>query len=349
MNQREEGNLSVHPIQLELGLGLVTELDKEGQVTLKERIEFIRNVIQERYGIILPLVRVVDNSTFRSYTTYQIKIKDVVVSEGELKRNRFFAFKTPYTVGEIQGEEAKDPVYGEDGLWIEKEQIEQAKEVGYKIAEPIKMLSADLLESVKNQLDVFLTRQNVADKLRELETTHPILLSEMEKYDVSLFIVQGVLKKLLQEKISVKDLPSILEYIIDGKMFLQHLDDIYTFVREKMSAYITQEAKSDDSNVHAITLSTPYEGSLDTTLCLGEYVLSTSIEQEQDFMKRVVLEVQKAKMANVTPILLVANSTVRNALSKLFYRYNLPLPVLCANELSLQITVNCLSVIGEEE
>lgn len=328
----------IEPITLEVGIALVPVVghDKEGD-TIKDKITMIRKSIAKELGVKIPSIHVLDNSSLSPYTRYNILIKDAVAATGELRVNQLLALKTPYTIREIDGFPVKDPVFNEDALWINDDKMDEASEAGYTVLDPLSILSTHLNEIIRRNLHIFIQRQEVQNMLDGIENRQRVIIDEIKKKEIDLSIIQGVIQNLLRESVSIRDLPLILESILDcktqGKVAdFNKIDDITYLVREKLSKQICKNAENQDGKMYIILPSTELERA-EVVEHHDGYYLNIDAITERDLFGAIKKEVEKAQIGDIEPVLLTKRPELRFALSRLIQKYSLQISVLSMNEL----------------
>lgn len=344
-----EVDTEVEAITLELGIALIPIVgqEKNGE-TLQDKIKIMRQVIAKELGVKIPQIHVIDNSNLFPYTKYNIRVKDNLVAEGDLRTGKLLALKSPYVVKDIEGEPTKDPIFGEDAIWITEIKANEAKDNGYMIYDPLSIISTHLNEVLRRHLYEMLERQDVQDLVDQVSEKRKVLLKEIDEEKIQLAVIQGVLKNLLRESISIRDLPAILESIIDGSrivssMFdpskmamsnkMNRVDEITTIVRERISKYICEKNKHKDGTLYVVLLDPKLERVMETYPRYDGYYLRLSMADEQNLIGSLIQEIQRSQMAGIEPVLFTSKNDIRFAIARLVHKYNIPISVLSANEL----------------
>jgi flagellar biosynthesis protein FlhA len=357
--QRETESVEVltelEPITLEVGLALVPVVENEKNgVRLQDKITMMRKHIARELGVKIPSIHVVDNSSLVPYTKYNILIKDSIVASGELQTNSVLALKTPYTMKEIEGIPTKDPIYGEDAIWVGDKRASEAKEKGYTVLDPLNIIATHLNEMIRRNLHELIQRQEVKNLLDTLERGHKVLIEEMEKEEIGLAIIQGVVKNLLLEGVSVRDLSTIVEAIIDCKTHrkaeMHRIDDVTAIVRERLSKQICEKRKNQsDNTLYVLLLPSELESSVQTLDRHDGYYLNFDAKEEMAFVQQVYKEVQKANASDVEPVLLTNRKDLRFGLARLLHKYSLSIAVVGTNELVPGFNIKPIGTIAFEK
>lgn len=338
-----------HPIVVKLGIDLVP-LIKNSKEGSREKVEMVRRSLTEELGVQIPLIKVVDNS-FLHEEEYAIEIKNAKVAGGNLKSDRVFALKTPLVYKELEAEPGVEPVFLEEGYWIEEDMIETAEVEHYRITDPLNMLIYHLKEVVKDNIHELIQRSQVKKLLDSLEEEHDVLLEEIRDKEVDLSLIQSVIQKLLKEKISIQDLPTIVEAIIDGNtLFKGQVDLVTGLVRERISKYICENMKDEDGKIHVFTLEPNFETEIKVENNYDGFHINLNFNAISDLLGKAEEGLNKSVKLGIEPVLLVGRTDLRFALARLFQSYKLNIPILATNELTQGVIVERLGILerGEE-
>ena len=207
---RPEENLTVDPLELELGIGLIRLADPGSGGDLLERVTRVRHRIAQELGIILPKVRIRDNIRL-DQRQYQLKIRDVPVAWGEIYSDGLLAIDTGATSGEIPGIVTKEPAFGRPARWIDQSQKDRAELLGYNVVEPSAVIITHLTEIVRTHSHELLTRQQVHQLLDNLKQSSPKVIEELIPDLLKVPQVHQVLNNLLREQVPIRDLETVLE------------------------------------------------------------------------------------------------------------------------------------------
>lgn len=338
----------IEPITLEVGIALVplvTE-DKKGE-TLKEKIAYIRQTLARELGVKIPSIHVMDNATIMPYTRYNIMIKDHSIASGELRVNSLMAIPSELTANEdIEGQPTKEPIFGQNAYWINEDTVEEAKEKRFGILDPLTVLTTHLEMVIRKNLHELLTRTEVQELLSYVEQRHKILIEQINEKKIDISIIQGVLKNLLMEDISIRDLSSILEAIIDCDTHkkvenMSQIDNVTYVVRENLRKSICNRLKSENGKLYIIMLDQQVEANDKNTLMYhGQYYTSMPQNEEQELAEALRKEVEKVLAIDAKPVILTSRIDLRFAMAKMLEKYNIPASVLSQNEIAQDIKMH---------
>ncbi|ENQ3080296.1 flagellar biosynthesis protein FlhA [Bacillus cereus] len=337
-----------YPIIVELGLDLAALVkQKINGETARDKVVLMRKSIITDLGINVPGINFKDNTSFRPRGRYVIRIKGAKVAEGVLKSGYLLALKTPNVMADLDAEPAKDPIFGEDGYWILEHVVQDAQMKGYQVLEPLSILITHLDVVIRRNVHDLLQRQHVKDLIQSLENDHGVLLEEIKKKEIDLSLIQNVVKQLLKEGISIRDLPTIMEGIIDGKEIYQNqADGVTAFVRECISKVICEHAKNYDGKIYAALFSDAIE--LDADVVNNSYqgyLLNWDLEQETRVIDQIQNIFKQSRLMGRDPVLLTRRKDFRFGIVRLLDRYQIEAKVLCISELAPEITVDQIAYI----
>lgn len=332
------------PITLEIGVRLIPLVNvKQQGETLADKIVLMRKRIGVKLGVRVPKVHVVDNPSLNK-NEYRISVRDVCVAKVEIRPDKLLAIKSSAMVKDLEtGIPTKDPIYGSDAIWIDEADVNTAKSLGYIVNDALAVLTLHLTEMVYKHIHELMTRQEVKNLLDNLERKDKVLLDEIKKQDISLSMIQKVLASLLKERISIRDLGTIVESITDAVNISQNIDDITGMVRERISRQICENNGDEDGKIYAIFLSKDVEDLEKYENHLG-YHLRLSMEQEKALLLGLKQQIDKAQMAGVEPTVVANGNKTRSGLVKLLHKYELQNPVMVSNELVSGVKIKKIGI-----
>ena len=251
--QPVEESLRIDPIEIDLGYNLISLVDEAQGGDVFKRITNIRKQLATELGIILPPVRVRDNLQLEP-EEYVVKIRGNEIAKNKLYPNLLLAMNPGTADGELDGTKVTEPVFGLPATWIPYNARESAEISGYTVVESATVLSTHLTELLKRNADKLLSRQEVKKLVDNLEPTHKVLLDEMASENLPLSTVQKVLQNLLIESIPIRDLPQILESLLDYYKITKNIDVLTEYVRHNLSETIKKLYQDENNVVHVIAL-----------------------------------------------------------------------------------------------
>ncbi len=235
-----ESLLKVDTMELEIGFGLVALVDKNQGGDLLDRISAIRRQVAVELGFVMPPVRIRDNMGMEA-NAYRVKIRGAAVAEGQVHPDRLLAMDSGIATGELEGIPTSEPAFGLTAWWITPAQKAQAEGMNFTVVDPTSVLATHVTEIVKKHSEELLTREEVNNLIEQLKAKSPRLVEEVVPGVVKPGELQKVLQNLLRERVSVRDLETILETLADWAPKTQDLDVLTEYVRNALRRGICQD------------------------------------------------------------------------------------------------------------
>lgn len=337
--------LSVDAILLELGSNLVAlALPDEGG-DLADRVAAMRRQMALELGIVLPMVRIRDNLQLPP-NRYVIKIRDQVIAEYDLMRNHVLAIDAGAVVRPIEGAPTKEPAFGSAAIWVPASQRERASVAGYLLADAPSVLITHLTEVIRQHAHELLTRQELHGLLEAVKEHNRVVVDELIPGLMTLGEVQKVLQNLLRERVSVRDLGSILETLADWAPRTKDTDQLTEYVRATLGRQICQQVLDDDGALNVLTLDPNLEATLRDAVQAGPMGVSLALEPRLAgaLLGAIGDAVDRAVRQGYTPVLL-CSSQIRLALRRFCERRLPSLTVLAYNEVVVRAEVRSIGTV----
>jgi flagellar biosynthesis protein FlhA len=336
--------LQVDPIELEIGYSLIPLVDVAQGGNLLDRVVMIRRQCALEMGIVVPTIRIRDNIQLKP-NAYVIKIKGIEVAKGELLLDHFLAMNPGAVTEEIPGEETMEPAFGLPALWIHEAYREKAELSGYTVVDPISVLATHLTEVVKSHCDELLGRQDVQTLIDSVKQDHPAVVSELVPAMLSVGDIQKVLVCLLRERVSVRDLVSIMETLADTATFTKDPEVLAEYVRRTLSRNISRQYLQNNT-LTCITLDPQTENQIVSAVQHSDRGSFVSLDpgSMQQFIASLSTEIQKLTSSGFQPVLLTSPAS-RLYVRKLTERIAPNLVILSFAELENQIEVQSVGMV----
>lgn len=331
--------LTVDAIELEIGYGLTKLADPRQGGDLPERIAAVRKQLATELGFVLPSVRIRDNASLQS-NEYVIRIRGEEVARAQAYPNNLLAIDGGGASSPVTGTATKDPVFGIDALWIEKELRDQAEKAGYTVVEPSAMISTHLSELVKQHAAELLTRQDVQLLLDNLKESYPAVVEELVPAKMTVGDVQKALQHLLREGIPIRDLVTILETLADFSDRVSDSEQLGELVRAAIPRTVTRRHLSDDGVLHCFTLEPALEQMLTDSLKQTAYGNALALDPTvlREIVGAISRETDKVTASGRNAVLL-CSTTLRLPLKRMLERGGLRIPVMAFNEVAANAEV----------
>ena len=282
--------LTVDPIELEFGYGVIPLADASQGGDLLDRVVMIRRQCAVELGMIVPVIRLRDNIQF-SASEYMIKIKGEEVARGEIMLDHYLAINSNDVSEDISGVETVEPAFGLPARWISEAEREKAELLGFTLIDPPSVIATHLTEVIRRHAHELLGRQQVQVLIDNLRQTQPSLVDEVVPKLFTLGEVQKVLGNLLREGVSIRDLASVLEIMGDYGGVTHDADMLTEYVRQGLKRSITKRFVPS-GELHAITLDPKLEHMILDNIRQTEHGRYVSLEN--DVIQRVFESLKSA-------------------------------------------------------
>jgi len=338
--------LQVDPIEFEFGYGLIPLADTQQGGDLLDRIIMIRRQCALELGLVVPVIRIRDNIQLKP-NEYVIKIKGNTVARGELLLNHYLAMSPGYDDDSIHGIETTEPAFGLPAIWIDEMTKERAELSGYTVVDPPSVVATHLTEIVKRHAHELIGRQETKALVENVKASYPALVDDLIPGVMPLGDVQKVLTKLLQEKVSIRDLVTIFETLADYGQYTKDTDILTEYVRQALSRQITQQYAPGGQSLRVITLGAQLEKKIIDSVQQndqGSYVSLDPVSSQQVF-QRLTEQVNRLLQSGQQPIVLTS-PTIRMYLRQIIARTMQDLPIISYSELEPNIEVQSVGVVN---
>ncbi len=337
--------LSVDPIELEFGYGIIPLADVSQGGDLLDRVVMIRRQIALELGTVVPIIRLRDNIQLNP-NQYIIKIKGIQVSEGEILFDHYMAMNPGYVEEEITGIPTIEPSFHLPAIWITEGQRERAESLGYTVVDPPSIIATHLTEIIRRHIAELLTRQDVQNLVNNLNETNPSIVEELIPKLLGLGDVQKVLQNLLREEISIRDLLTIFECLGDHASATRDTDLLTEYVRQALKRAISSKYFSGAGTVSVVTLDPKMEQEIMNSVKQSEQgaYLTLSQERTKALMDSVKVETEKLENAG-KPSIVLTSPIVRMYFKRLTEDYYPDLTVVSYNEVEPDVELQSVGMI----
>jgi flagellar biosynthesis protein FlhA len=346
--ERVEDYLHVDPMELEIGYGLIPLVDAKQGGDLLDRITMIRRQLAGEFGIIIPPIRIRDNIQLKP-NEYRIKIRTILAGKGELMSVAYLDMDPGTATKKIRGIQTMEPAFNLPALWITESQKEDAELAGYTAVELPAVLATHLTEVIKRHGHEILSRQDVRTLLDNVKESNATLVDELVPGIMAVGDVHRVLQNLLREKVSIRDLPLILETLASVAPRNKNHEILTEYVRNALAPRICETYKNDDNIIPVITLDPNIEAKLESAMqeTEGGFRFTLSPGDVGRILSAVGGEIDKVKTTGEVPIV-ICSPTIRSQLKRLTESNYRDLVVLSYNEIVPGIEIRSLGMITLE-
>ncbi|HAD83468.1 MAG TPA: flagellar biosynthesis protein FlhA [Brevundimonas sp.] len=325
--------LTIDEVKIELGYALLALInDLEGR-RLTDQIRALRRSLAQEYGFVMPSVRILDNMRLPNQG-YAIRIKEMDAGSGEVRLASLMAMDPAGRQVELPGEHTREPAFGLPATWIDESLREEATFRGYTIVDPSTVLTTHLTEILKENMAELLSYAEVQKLLKELKGEEQKLVDELIPSVVTVTTLQRVLQALLREKVSIRDLPAILEGLAEAAPHTTSVATLVEHVRSRLARQLCWQHKADDGALPIVTLSPEWEQAFAESLVgPGEdKQLAMAPSRLQDFIRAVREVFERAAMTGENPVLLTGPQ-VRPYVRSIIERFRGQTVVMSQNEI----------------
>ena len=333
-------------VSVNLGFGLVTLVDESKSDNLVPKVTRLRKEISKALGFIIPGVRIRDDLNLDSFQ-YQIKIGQKIVADDVIYADKKLAISGDNTTLELPGLKVKEPAFGVEAYWIDKEQQADAEAKGYVIVEPDDVLTTHLSQIINSYASDLLGQEEVQELLDNLKISYPNLVDTVVPKVMPLNQLTSVMKCILGEGVPISDLRLILESLGSMSVLKMDNDDIAEKIRPKLVPLLIQKLIKFKDTVPLITFAPELEQMILTTVrqnpeekmlliegSLAKKILSNLNEASEEFNKED------------KPVFLIVAPQIRKHVAK-FVRSQLPsINVLSFMELPEDRSVEIAFTVG---
>ena len=338
-------SLQLDDIRAELGYGLLSLVNSSDGSRLTEQIKGLRRQLANEMGFVMPAVRIQDNMQLPA-NTYVIRVKEIEAGRGELRPNMLLVMDPRGEAITLPGEETVEPTFGLPAMWVQESSREEASFRGYTVVDPPTVITTHLTEIIKDNMAELLSYAETQKLLDDLDQDHQKLIGDLIPTLISVGGVQRVLKNLLQERISIRDLPTILEGISEASSFTQNQSAITEHVRTRLSRQICNIVMGEAGFVPLITLSPGWEQTFAESLTGQgeERQLSLPPSKLQEFIASVREVFDRHAMMGEMPALLTS-PLLRPYVRSIVERFRPMTMVLSQNEIHPKVKIKTLGQI----
>ncbi len=332
-------------LELHVGYGLVPLVDVAQGGELLERIRGIRRQTGQELGLIVPPVHIRDNLQLRP-NDYTILLKGVQVAKGEVVPRHLLAINPGQATGELEGKPGQDPCFGLPALWISPQNKEKAQVEGYTVVDCGSVIATHLTEIIRANGHELIGRQEVQSLLDNIVKTHPKVVDDLIPTLLPLGSVVRILRNLLKERVSIRDLRTILEGIADYAPQVKDPEALTDYARQSLGRSITSQFTSPDGLLPVISLDPALDRRLVDALRpspTGE-VQSMSPTFVNAFLENVRRSIERVITRGYQPVLLCSH-VIRSQVYRLVAPGVQALTVLSPNEVDVKAKIQAIEVV----
>ncbi|VVT46396.1 Flagellar biosynthesis protein FlhA [Kosakonia radicincitans] len=326
---------------LEVGYRLIPLVDSAQDGQLLIRVRGIRKKFAQDMGFLPPPIHIRDNLDLAP-GEYRILLKGVEIGRGEIEPERWMAINPGYAEGELPGTPCEDPAFGLPACWIDEVFREQAQIQGYTVVDPGSVIATHLNHVISLNTEELFSRQETQQLLERINKEMPKLVEDLIPGVISLTLFHKVLQNLLAERVSIRDMRTIIDTLAEYVPLQNDPDELTAQVRIRLGRAITAQWFRTDNDIKVIGLDTTLE-----KLLIQARQNGSAIEPgiAENLMKQAERAITDQQALGISPVLLV-NPGLRLMVSRFLRRAFPQLAVMSTLEISSNKTVQMTTVIG---
>jgi flagellar biosynthesis protein FlhA len=343
-----ESLLTVDPMELEVGYGLIRLVDKNQGGDLLDRISLIRRQIASEMGIIVPPVRIRDNMQLEP-NEYSIKLRGVEIARDKSLPGHYLAIDSGAVREEISGQKTREPAFGLPAVWITEAERARAEKNNYTVVPASSVIATHLTDLIKRHSSELLTRDEVKKLMDTAKEKCPAVVEEVVGPMLKLGDVQKVLQNLLRERVPIRDMQTILETLGDWAGRTKDLEILTEYTRNALARSICAQYMDGGNTIHCLTLDPSIEDMINAHIERTETGSYLTLPPARG--NAIVEGIRQQLEKNVVPagtLVLLCSPQIRLQLRKLIESTLPATPVLSFNEVVKDIRVQSHGLVTVE-
>jgi flagellar biosynthesis protein FlhA len=247
-------------LSLEIGYGLIPLVDKEKGAELLERVQNVRHQSALELGLVIPKVRIIDNMVLDP-SEYCFKIKGIDVGRSKIRLGYFLCIIPGVVTEELPGDKTVDPAFGLPAQWISEDRRDDAERAGYTVVDPPSIIATHLTEIIRRHAAEILGLQDTQKILDTLRKEYPAVVDEVMRPELKVPVVkiQRILHGLLKERVSIRNMVTILEAIAEYAPLSGNVQFLTEKVRQALGSQICHQYTDDNHRLRVLTIAPELE------------------------------------------------------------------------------------------
>ncbi|MEX1147411.1 MAG: FHIPEP family type III secretion protein, partial [Sphingomonadales bacterium] len=337
--------LAIDHVRLELGYALLTLINDESGYRLTDQIKALRRQLASEMGFIMPSVRILDNMQLGS-NAYVLRLKEAEAGRGEVRPNMLLVMDPRGDEVALPGEKTTEPAFGLPAVWLDNSLKEEASFRGYTVVDAATVITTHLTEIIKDNMSDLLSYAETQKLLDDLPSENRKLIEDIVPNQVTVSGIQRILQNLLAERISIRDLPTILEGIAEGAGYTQNIVMITEHVRARLARQISAANTTERGFIPLVTLSPDWEQAFAEALSGqgDDRQLAMSPSKLQEFINAVRVSFEQQARLGEVPVLLTSPG-VRPYVRSIIERFRPQTTVMSQNEVHAKAHIRTLAQI----
>lgn len=344
--------LKLDELTLEIGFQLIPLVDEKQGGQMLNRVRALRRHLATELGFIVPPIHITDNLRLKP-REYVVSLRGIEIARWHTEQNCLLAVNSDPKARLLPGVETREPAFGVQARWIQPGLEEQALAAGYSVVDQTTVIGTHLGELIRRHAHELLGRQEVKRLLDSMNEAYPKLVEELVPKLMSLGEVQRVLQQLLREQVSIRDLGSILEVLVEAAQQSKNVVHLVESVRQSLGRGLVHPLLDSEGGLRVLMLEQGLESELLHTfdpqgagLLLGDGVRPSGAPA--DFMRRLVESVKRltgGASASALPVLLCP-SPARYHVRRWLEPFLPKVTVLAPAEIPAEIRVRSIGTVG---
>ena len=337
--------LAIDIIRLEMGYGLLPLVQGEGGNKVTDQVKGLRRQLAEDMGYVLPAVRIQDNLQLPA-NTYVVRIKEIEAGRGEIRPGMLMCMDPVGAPITLPGESTMEPTFGLPAMWIDEQYREEANFKGYTVVDAPTVITTHITEIVKDNMADLLSYAETQKLLDELPPEYQKLVGDIIPAQISVGGLQRILQNLVAERVSVRDLPTILEGIAEAAAYTKNVAFITEHIRTRLARQICNQNTNVNGFVPLLTLSPEWEQAFSDALVGSgeERQLAMAPTQLQELITAVREAYDGFAQEGETPVLLTSPA-IRPYVRSVIERFRPQTIVMSQNEIHPKAKIKTLGQI----
>lgn len=338
--------ISVEPMDVEIGYGLIPLADESSGGDLFQRIASVRRQCAIEMGIVVQPIRIRDNLQLDT-NEYIFKIRGTVVQKGQLMPNMLLCMDPSGESSDMPGIKTVEPTFGLPAIWVNKDQREDAEIKGLTVVDPVTVMITHLTETVKAHSYELLGRQEVKDIVDSMKEKYSAVVEELIPDLMTIGELQKVLQNLLKEKISIKDMVSIMENLADNSRTTKDTEVLTEYVRMALARTICNNLIDENNSITVATLSPDVENLIASNIQKSVKGSFPAIDPDSTtkILRSVRSTIDSVNFNDGQPVILVSPK-IRPAFRKLTEMVFPNVSIISLNEVPNEIEIKTEGVVN---
>ena len=336
--------LKLDDLRLDLGTALVSLINST-DAALPGKVKSLRNLFIKDFGFVMPPVRIKDDGALPRMT-YAISLQGVETARGEVRPGSMMVIDPGGSEADLPGERTREPTFGLNAIWVDQARASEAEMRGMTVVDPESVITTHLTEVIKEHMPELLTFAATQDLIEGQSKEYKKLLNDMSNKQPAV-LLQHVLQALLSERVSIRNLPRIIEAVAEAAATTQNLRTIVEHVRGRLAKQICQSLADGNGFVPVIVLGSEWERELNNAVSPGgdDTAFLMSPARVQEFVLAVRKEIQKFAAGDQWPALLVTPD-VRPYVRQILERVSPVTQVMSHNEVHRKAALKTVATVG---